>query len=83
MIKSILIVLAILGFVILCVWFFATMFLYIFADYIKPIQKYYCKIGWHCHSKDYQFDYSDGASIHCTCKWCGYKGMVDSQGNLF
>lgn len=25
----------------------------------------------------------DGASMHCKCKWCGYKGMVDNQGNLF
>ena len=59
------------------------MLLYLVADWIKPLQKFYCKIGWHCHSKDYQFDYSDGASTHCTCKWCGYHGMVDSQGNLF
>lgn len=57
--------------------------LYLVADYIKPIQKVYCKIGWHCHEKDYIYDYYDGASNHCTCKWCGYKGMVDSQGNLF
>ena len=59
------------------------MLLYLVADWIKPLQKFYCKIGWHCHSKDYQFDYSDGASAHCTCKWCGYHGMIDSQGNLF
>lgn len=59
------------------------MLLYLVADWIKPLQKFYCKIGWHCHSKDYQFDYSDGVSAHCTCKWCGYHGMIDSQGNLF
>lgn len=59
------------------------MILYLFADYIKPIQKNYCKIGWHCHQKDYIYNSYDGASSHCTCKWCGYKGMVDSQGNLF
>ena len=56
---------------------------YLLADVIKPIQKFYCKIGWHCHSKDYIYDSFDGASAHCTCKWCGYEGMVDSQGNLF
>ena len=61
----------------------AVMLLYLVADWIKPLQKFYCKIGWHCHSKDYQFDHSDGASAHCTCKWCGYHGMIDSQGNLF
>lgn len=59
------------------------MILYLFANYIKSIQKIYCKIGWHCHQKDYIYNSYDGASLHCTCKWCGYKGMVDSQGNLF
>ena len=59
------------------------MLLYLVADWIKPLQKFYCKIGWHCHSKDYQFDYSDGVSAHCTCEWYGYHGMIDSQGNLF
>ena len=53
------------------------------ADYIKPLQKFFCKIGWHCHQKDYITESFDGASMHCKCKWCGYKGMVDSQGNLF
>ena len=60
-----------------------TMVCYLFADHSKFLQKYYCKLGWHCHSKDYIFDYSDSISSHCTCKWCGYKGMIDSQGNLF
>ena len=31
----------------------------------------------------YIYEEFDGASCHCKCKWCGYKGMVDSQGNLF
>lgn len=57
--------------------------IYPFANMSKPLQKFYCKIGWHCHMKDYIYDDFDGASCHCTCKWCGYKGMVDSQGNLF
>ena len=26
---------------------------YMLADYIKPLQKFFCKIGWHCHQKDY------------------------------
>ena len=25
----------------------------------------------------------DGASHHARCRYCGYKGMIDSQGNLF
>nr|DAY00857.1 MAG TPA: hypothetical protein [Caudoviricetes sp.] len=57
--------------------------LYMLVDYIKPLQKFFCKIGWHCHKKDYIYNSFDGASAHCKCKWCGYKGMVDSQGNLF
>ena len=77
-----------INYIILVIYFiFAilmlVLFLYLLADWIKPLQKFYCKIGWHCHSKDYQFDYSDGVSEHCTCKWCGYHGMIDSQGNLF
>lgn len=72
------VIIILIGFVIL-----SPILLYPFADYLKFTQKYYCKLGWHCHSKDYQWDYFDGASSHCTCKWCGYKGMVDSQGNLF
>ena len=56
---------------------------YMLADYIKPLQKLFCKIGWHCHQKDYITEGFDGVSTHCKCKWCGYKGMVDSQGNLF
>lgn len=59
------------------------MVLYLFADHIKPMQKIYCKFGWHCHMKDYQQISFDGCSQHCKCKWCGYIGMVDSQGNLF
>ena len=77
----IIIFLAILAYAVLCLFGF-TLLLYPFANYIKPVQKFYCKIGWHCHPRDYIFDYNDGASDHCTCKWCGYKGRVDSQGNL-
>lgn len=61
----------------------ALIFGYCIVDICKPLQKLYCKIGWHCHMKDYIYESFDGASEHCKCKWCGYKGMVDSQGNLF
>lgn len=53
------------------------------AEKSTALQKFYCKIGWHCHMKDYQPVEFDGASMHCKCKWCGYEGMIDSQGNLF
>lgn len=75
-------ILAIL-FIIFAIILLSIMILYLFADNIKILQKFYCKIGWHCHQKDYIYNEFDGASEHCTCKWCGYKGMVDSQGNLF
>jgi hypothetical protein len=26
---------------------------------------------------------NDGCSDHAECIYCGYKGMIDSQGNLF
>ena len=25
----------------------------------------------------------DGCSVHARCRYCGYEGMIDSQGNLF
>lgn len=25
----------------------------------------------------------DGCSFHAKCRYCGYQGMIDSQGNLF
>ena len=56
---------------------------YAIANDVKPLQKIYCKRGWHCHMKDYETTGFDGASLHCRCKWCGYEGLVDSQGNLF
>ena len=44
---------------------------YAIANHVKPLQKIYETTGF------------DGASLHCRCKWCGYEGLVDSQGNLF
>lgn len=51
------------------------------------LKKIFCKIGWH------SFDYElveipyDPLNTHICdkykCKWCGYIGMLDSQGNLF
>ena len=45
------------------------------------IRKLLCKLGW--HSWTYAHLYNDGCSEHAKCKWCGYEGMIDSQGNLF
>ncbi len=42
-----------------------------------------CKIGWHSFFVGFELTGFDGASFHAKCKGCGYKGMIDSQGNLF
>lgn len=47
----------------------------------KLIKRFYCWAKW--HSFTYHYVSHDGCSVHAKCKWCGYKGMVDSQGNLF
>lgn len=48
---------------------------------LNSIKKFFCKIGW--HSFTYEYTKHDGCSQHAKCKWCGYEGMIDSQGNLF
>lgn len=45
------------------------------------IRRLMCWLGW--HSLSYEPLFFDGASLHVRCKWCGYEGMMDSQGNLF
>jgi len=51
------------------------------------IKKLLCKIGWHSFSYDLVEVPNDplhtGYCNKYKCKWCGYIGMVDSQGNLF
>ena len=51
------------------------------------MKKLFCKIGWHCYfpffTSHWKFIENDGCSDHVECGWCGYKGMIDSQGNLF
>lgn len=41
-----------------------------------------CRWGWH-PKRLYRFDFNDGCSDHVTCGKCGYKGMLDSNGDLF
>ncbi len=45
------------------------------------MKRFLCRVGW--HSWSYVLIFHDGASQHAKCKWCGYEGMIDSQGNLF
>ena len=49
----------------------------------KLLKKLFCKFGWHSYPVGFEITGHDGASSHAKCKWCGYKGMIDSQGNLF
>ena len=47
-------------------------------------KKLFCKLGW--HSFDYDivpYDTPIGKQARYKCQWCGYEGLVDSQGNLF
>ncbi len=47
----------------------------------KKIRLWLCKnLSWHSYN---YFDGFDGCSATATCKICGFKGMVDSQGGLF
>jgi hypothetical protein len=53
----------------------------------KPAQKLCCSLGWHSYpcfidahnntNDPYQF------LTYAKCKYCGYEGQIDSQGNLF
>lgn len=48
---------------------------------IELIKRFFCWAHWHSFS--YEYTDHDGCSQHAKCKWCGYEGMIDSQGNLF
>ena len=45
-------------------------------------RRFCCRMGWHSWPNFVILSH-DGASFHARCKWCGYEGMIDSQGNLF
>ena len=50
------------------------------------IKKWFCRIGLHSFPVGYdlvEHDGYHGIANKYKCKWCGYIGMVDSQGNLF
>jgi len=49
---------------------------------IKLYKRFACWIG--DHSWPY-FDIvdCDGCNVHAKCRWCGFEGMIDSQGNIF
>lgn len=48
------------------------------------IKKLFCKMKWHSFTYDTILrDTHIGKQVYYKCKWCGYEGLVDSQGNLF
>lgn len=49
----------------------------------KKLKIFFCKIGWHSFIGGFETTGFDGCSVHAKCTWCGYEGMIDSQGNLF
>lgn len=63
-------------FVLVLVALSSILWLYPFIKNCRVLQIIYCAIGWHCHRKDYIFNYFDGSVDHCTCKWCKKKGYL-------
>jgi hypothetical protein len=47
---------------------------------MRRIKAFFCYMGWHGPTTSTGFD---GCSVHAKCNWCEYKGLIDSQGNLF
>lgn len=59
---------------------------YPLARFSRHLRKFYCKIGWHSYTHLYETVVDDvGWTKYAKnrCPWCGYEGLVDSQGNLF
>jgi hypothetical protein len=51
-------------------------------SWFKFMRPMYCHtLPW--HSRRPTTISHDGCSVHARCRWCGYEGMIDSQGNLF
>ena len=48
---------------------------------LTAVKRFFCRAKW--HSFGYELVGFDGCSAHVRCLWCGYEGMLDSQGNLF
>jgi hypothetical protein len=51
---------------------------------VKFIKKILCWLGHHsiCN-RDIKKNDPLGFLMFAECRWCGYKGQIDSQGNLF
>jgi len=66
---------------------FTVMFSNQLFGWCKWYRKLACKIGWHSWPNfDDVHKKKDDPLLFLTyakCKWCGYEGQIDSQGNLF
>jgi hypothetical protein len=73
-----------MGFVIFCVVLFGLVVAHLtIVPPFKFMKRFYCRMGWHSFPAGFESTGFDGCSVHARCKWCGYEGMIDSQGNLF
>lgn len=49
----------------------------------QAYKKFACGwIAWHSYRRFDTVGF-DGCSAQARCRWCGYEGLIDSQGNLF
>lgn len=48
--------------------------------------RFFCWMHWHSYgyeNYEYHCDDPNHIIIYAKCRWCGFEGQVDSQGNLF
>jgi hypothetical protein len=77
-------VLAGLAFTLLCSGLFLLVLLVVLRNRTPvKLKQFACWITWHSFPVGYETTGFDGCSTHARCRWCGYEGMVDSQGGLF
>jgi hypothetical protein len=50
---------------------------------INALKRFFCWAGWHSWSYESCGSDPTGFLTYAKCRWCGYEGQVDSQGNLF
>jgi hypothetical protein len=54
---------------------------------MKHLKRFCCWIGWHSFGGYDDVHHSDMDPlkflVFAKCRWCGFEGQVDSQGNLF
>ena len=51
---------------------------------MKKLKAFFCWMGWHKPINKHKSPKDPLQFLtYAECKWCGYKGQIDSQGNLF